>query len=106
MALLRFFKPPPHQRYVYKPRFWDPNKEELQERMDRASGQNQGDAETIKSRISDHFSRRASRGSVDSGFRERQVARSNFRLILVLAAVILLAYLVLTSIPDFFALFE
>ena len=106
MALLRFFKPPPHQRYVYKPRFWNPEKEELKERLDRASGDKDGDGEVMKSRISDHFARRSMRGSVDSGFRERQVARSNFRLILILAVVIVLAYLVLTAIPGFFEMFE
>jgi hypothetical protein len=35
MALLRFFRVPKHQQYDYKPRFWDPKKEELQERLDR-----------------------------------------------------------------------
>ena len=106
MALLRFFKPPPHQRYEYKPRFWNPEKEDLKERLDRASEEKKGDAEMMKSRISDHFIRRSSRGGVAPGFRERQVASSNFRLILVLAVIIILTYLGLTAIPGFFAMFE
>ena len=106
MALIRFFKPPPHQRYVYKPRFWDPDKEGLRERVDWASGEKKGDAEIMKSRITDHFARRASRGSVDTGFRQRQVARSNVRLILVLAVIIVLTYLVLTALPGYLVMFE
>lgn len=106
MALLRFFKPPPHQRYEYKPRFWDPEKEDLKDRLERASEEKKGDSEMMKSRISDHFSRRSSKGGVAPGFRERQVASSNFRLVLVLAVIILLTYWVLTAIPGFFAMFE
>ncbi|MBK7409677.1 MAG: hypothetical protein IPJ40_17500 [Saprospirales bacterium] len=103
---MRFFKPPPHQRYVYKPRFWDPDKEGLRERLDWASGEKKEDAEILKSRIADHFARRSSRGSVDSGYRAREVSRSNFRLVLVLAVIILLTYLVLMALPGYLVMFE
>ena len=106
MALLRFFKPPPHQRYVYKPRFWDPDKEDLKERLDQSSEEKKGDTNAMKSRISGHFARRSQRGSVAPGYRERMVANSNYRLILVLAAVIFLTYLVLRALPKFLIYFE
>ena len=106
MALLRFFRPPPHQRYVYKPRFWDPDKEDLKERLDQASEEKKGDADSVKSRIAGHFASRANRGSVAPGYRERQVANANYRLLIVLAAVIFLTYLVLRAVPEFLILFE
>jgi hypothetical protein len=101
MALMRFFKPPPHQRYVYKPRFWDPIKDGVKERIDKNT-----DPEVIKSRLSDHFSSRLSRGRVETGYRAKEVSRSNFRLILVLVVIIILTYLAFLTLPRFMVLFE
>lgn len=106
MALLRLFKPPGHQRYEYKPRFWNPEKEELKERLENASGAKELNTDAMKLRISEHFARRSSRGNVPSGYRMREINRSNFRLALVLAAIIFIAYLGLVALPDFLALFE
>lgn len=104
--MMRFFKPPLHQRYVYKPRFWNQEKEELKERLDRSSEDKKGDAEYMKSRISDHFARRSSRSGEAAAYRDKQVSRSNVRLIIVLAIIIFLTYLLLMSLPKFLILFE
>lgn len=106
MALFRLFRPPSHQRYEYKPRFWDPEKEELKERLEKAKGEQDVGAEAMKSRISEHFARRISRSSVSSGYRSREINRSNIRLALVLAMIVFIAYLGLVSLPRFLAFFE
>ncbi len=102
MALFGFIKPPSHQRYEYKPRFWDPEKEELKERLERGNG----DPEAAKSRISEHFSRRSTRGGGYSKYRHKEITRSNLRLAMVLAIIIFIAYLFLVALPDFLTLFE
>ena len=93
MALLRFFKVPKHQRYEYKPRYWDQQKEELQERMDRVK-RIQGDgADAMKARISSGL-KRGYRG--DQRLRKQRAMRSNMLLIGVIAVLVLLSYMALT----------
>jgi hypothetical protein len=101
MALIRFFKTPPHQRYVYKPRFWDPLKDDVKERVDKPS-----DSEEVKARIAGHFARRGRHGANTSGYRAREVSRSNFRLLIVLVVIILLTYMVFLTLPRFLVLFQ
>lgn len=93
MALLRFFRVPKHQRYEYKPRYWDPQKEELQERLDRIN-QIQGEGtEAMKARISSGL-KRGYRG--DQRLRKQRAMRSNLILIGVIVLLVLLAYAMLT----------
>lgn len=100
MALLRFFKVPRHQKFNYKTRFYDPRKEELEERLKRADGVKNGDTEAMKARISEGF-RGGGYHKVDTRFRARQVRRSNMVLIGVIAVLLLLAYLIFNIyLPD------
>lgn len=93
MALLRFFRVPKHQRYEYKPRYWDPEKEELQERLERVK-QIQGEGtEAMKARISSGL-KRGYRG--DQRLRKQRAMRSNLILIGVIVALLVLAYAMLT----------
>ncbi|MCR9288665.1 MAG: hypothetical protein NXI23_14915 [Bacteroidetes bacterium] len=93
MALLRFFKTPKHQRFGYIPRYWNPEKEELLERVKRAKGAGQGDTDAIKSRIRGGFKSRG--GYVTNDSRARQTARSNMILVIVIFALIVVSYLAL-----------
>ena len=47
MAVFRFLKLPKHQKYDYIPRYWDPQKEELDERLKRIEDIKSGDAEAV-----------------------------------------------------------
>jgi hypothetical protein len=105
MSILRFFRPPLHQRYQYKPRFWDPDKDELKERLEQATGEKKGDTDAMKSRIAGHFARRYTKSSMSGEYRLKQERSSNLRLILILAVIILLAYFVLTA-PNVLQYFE
>lgn len=93
MALLRFFRVPKHQRYEYKPRYWDPRKEELQERLEQVK-QIQGEGtEAMKARISSGL-KRGYRG--DQRLRKQRAMRSNLILVGVVVVLLLLAYVMLT----------
>jgi hypothetical protein len=94
MALFRFFRTPKHQQYDYIPRYWNPQKEELEERLKRIDDMKNGDAEAIKARLSGGFKRGGGgyqRGNAQ--FRRRQARRSNMTLLLVLVVLVFLSYL-------------
>jgi hypothetical protein len=94
MAILRFFRLPKHQQWDYKPRYWDPKKEELEERLKRIEEMKSGDAEAMKTRISGGF--RRGFGGGDYSARKSQVMRSNLILLGIIVVLVLLAYLFLT----------
>lgn len=91
MAMINFFKTPKHQRFGYIPRYWNPEKEELMERVERAKKLKAGDTEAIKSSIRGGFKTRG--GYVQNNARGRQNARSNMILVIVIFALILVSYL-------------
>ena len=90
MAVLRFFKTPKHQQYQYKPRFWDPKKEELEERMKQIEAAKEGDVEAMKARLAATFRKGYSN---DTHLRKRQVMRSNLILLGIIVLLIILSYL-------------
>lgn len=93
MAILRFFKLPKHQQYDYKPRFWDPKKEELEERLKRIDEIQSGGTAGAKARISGGFRRGY---SLDSKSRSRQVMRSNLMLVGIVLALVVLSYVMIS----------
>ncbi len=92
MAFIKFSKLPRHQQYQYKPRFWNPEKEDLEERLKRVEELKAGEAEGIKARLSGSF-RRGYQKAEDNRFRQRQVQRSNLVLLGVIALLLLFSYL-------------
>ena len=95
MALLRFFKVPKHQQYEYKPRYWDPRKEELEDRLKRIDKIKGRDAEAVKARLSGGF-RRGFEATGVKRSRRGQVMRSNLILVGIIVILLLLSYLLLT----------
>jgi hypothetical protein len=91
---LRFFKVPKHQQFDYKTRYWDPRKEELEERLKKVEERNKNSIEATKARISSGFRNKGYK--VDGSFRRRQAMRSNMILIVVITILLLLSYLLLT----------
>ena len=51
MALMSFFKTPKNQKFDYKPRYWDPKKEALEERLSKYKEENKGDTKAVKARL-------------------------------------------------------
>lgn len=96
MALLKFFRMPRHQRYEYKPRFWDPKKEAMDEKIDRLKKLKAKDPESIKARISGGFRQGGGGYEEAARARRRQTIRSNMFLLAIIVALVLVTYLLLS----------
>jgi len=90
MGLPRFIKLPGHKQFTYSPRYWDPEKEEREDRIRQ-----------IKAEMGIEISSDPNRSTIKRGsFRQaRQKAKvkatrtSNLRLVVILAVLLMLAYL-------------
>jgi len=92
MALRRFIKLPKHQQYQYKPRFWDPEKEELKDRLRRIEDQKTGGSEGMKARISSGMKKGY---LADARERKKLALRSNMVLFAVIIFLLGLCYVFL-----------
>ena len=89
---MKAFKLPRNQQFDYKPRFWEQEKEELEQRIKQFEG-NEGSPEEMKERISLRFRKRA---YVANGkYRSGQVAKSNKTLFLLILLFTIMAMFVL-----------
>ncbi len=85
-----FFRKVKHQRFNYKPRFWNPEKEDLENRVKAAKGtQDDHSPNAVKSRISNNLRR---------GFKSKHRSsrtssrRSTFMLLFIIVALVVLSY--------------
>ena len=91
----RLNKLPRHSTFDYKPRFYDPQKEERQQRM--ALQSEQSVEERMKSRIARGFDRSGSSQFAFRSERNAQSAASTRRLLMIIAAMFILAYFLLEA---------
>lgn len=98
---LRFLKLPKSQRYQYNPRYWDPEKEEMEKKVQQIKDrQNGASSASIRSRLASGGIRRGF--EVSGRGRKKQAMRSNFILIAVIIALLFLAYMLLNVyLPEF-----
>lgn len=87
------FRLPRNQQFQYKPRFWEQEKEELEQRIKQMQGDDDATAEEIKERISLRFRQKAY--STDIGYRQKQVRKSNLTLILSIVVLSLFCFVLL-----------
>lgn len=101
MGFLRLFRPPTHQQFSYKPRYWDPKKEEAEERRRRIDMIQEGGVEGVKERLRGGF-RKGAGGSVATGtYRSQRVRRSNVSLVIIMVVLVALSLILLTVyFPD------
>lgn len=92
MGFFSYGKRVKNQRFEYVPRFYDPEKEKLQERLDMNT--DASSPELSKLRIQDGF-RRRSRGSKE--LKQKMTLQANIRLFLVIFALCAIVYLILQS---------
>jgi hypothetical protein len=87
----RISKLPSTRKFVYHPRYWDPDKEDLESRLaaHRKVGQDHK-IELTKSRIASNF--RARKGNQGISFK-----KSNARLVVILISLIVLTYYFLNT---------
>lgn len=90
MGIPRFIKLPTHKQFHYSPRYWDPDREDLEERI-RVIKQEMGievPSDPNRTTIRRGSFRQASRKT-----RVRASRSTNVRLLVILAALFMLAYL-------------
>jgi len=95
----KMFNLPKPKRHAYKPRFYDPQKEELEKRVSRYDRLRENDPEAIKEGISNAF-RRGGRGGAGGYFeaakmRQRETRRSNFIILAIIMSLIAVCYILL-----------
>ncbi len=106
MAIFSFFHTPQPQRYRYIPRFYDPDKEELEARIKNATkgGADDSSTEAIKARMQAGFKRGH---SIDRKFKRKLRRRTNRRVMLIGVILALLAmYLIWVNQDMIFKLAE
>lgn len=88
MAFFRgIFRTPKHSQFTYVPRYYDPQKEALRERIAEIEKEKSDDAEAMKQRISSGLRR----GRGDASLRRRTVIKSNITVFVTLVVLVLLA---------------
>ena len=88
-----FFKKHKHQRFDYKPRYWDENKEDLESRVRLAKGEADNDPEAVKRRIANKL--RRSYNSSSKGKRSSS-KKSTIMLLMIIGALLVISYYLLT----------
>ncbi len=91
MALPKFIKTPKNQKFDYKPRHWDPKKEDLEARLKLAQG-DENSAEAVKSRLAGGFRRSF---NAQPSARNQSARRSNILLFAIIVVLVFVAYLIL-----------
>lgn len=88
------FKTPKHSQFDYRPRYWDPEKEEREERRRQLEMIKDSSVDGTKARITSGFRRGY---TSNSSYRRRQVMRSNLVLIGIIFALLFFCYIFLTQ---------
>ena len=93
MGLFSFHKRTKHRSFEYIPRYYDPEKEALEQRR-KLYDKSEDGLDMTKERIKSGFKHRY-RG--DQKFRSSQVSKSNIRLVYIILILAFLSYLFLQS---------
>lgn len=104
MARFSIFRTPKAKKFEYLPRYWDPEKEELEARLSRFKGKAHEDKEIIKTRISSGF---RAKYSPEMRSRSRAIRQSNTIRMAIFVILLLIAVIYLSEkIPKFVQLFD
>ncbi len=88
-------KRPKHRKFDYVPRFYDPQKEELEERL-ALYKEGTSDEDRAKARIKSGFRNRLGAPS-DKRQLRAQSMRANFRLVMIIGILAMLSYMFMKS---------
>ncbi len=91
--MLSFGKKPKHKKFGYVPRYWDEDKERLEEQIGKYKG-DVNEKEKVKQRISAGLRQRY---TGDESYRKAHTRKSNFRILYILIILMAISYLILTS---------
>jgi hypothetical protein len=93
MPGIGFGKRPQPRKFDFIPRFYDAQKEELEQRLAQYDESNR-DEEKAKNRIKSGL---RNRYYGDAGYRDSEVKKSNLRLLYIIVILIFVSYLILRS---------
>jgi len=91
--MLSFGKRPKHKKFGYIPRFYDEEKDQLQQRIDQHKGA-VSDKDKVKQRISSGL---RNRYVGDAAYKKASVKKSNLRILYILIILMFISYIILTS---------
>ena len=91
MGIPRFIKLPTYKRFEYSPRYWDPEKEEREERIRQIKQEMGIDIPSDPNRTT---IKRGSFRQVHRNTKIRASRSTNIRLVIILAVLLFLAYLI------------
>ena len=91
MGIPRFIKLPGHKRFEYSPRYWDPEKEEFEERVRQIKQEMGHDVPRDPNKTT---IKRGSFRQVRQQTKVRATRSSNLRLVVILATLLVIAYLI------------
>ncbi len=93
MLSFGFGKRPKHRKFDYRPRFYDEDKERLEEAVQQYKGEVKAE-DKVKARISSGLRQRY-RG--DEALRRSSTKKSNMRILYILVILMIVTYLILSS---------
>ena len=99
MARFNLFKQVKHQKFDYKPRFYDRDKEELEKRLKKyeaLADPESGTVEDTKNRIQSGLRSRQSYAA-DQSYRRKAVVKSNIRLFMIIGILAIISFLFISS---------
>ena len=91
MGIPRFVKLPSHNRFNYSPRYWDPEKEDREERIRQIKQEMGVEVPMDPTRTT---IKRGSFRQVNKKIKVKATRSSNIRLIIILGILLVLAYLI------------
>lgn len=94
MAMPRFFKVPKHQKFEYRPRYWDPDKEKMDARLKRNKKTQLSEKEARKIRMTSGF---RARYSTDKFNQSKAIRRSNLIRLAVFILIMAISIIVLSE---------
>ncbi len=104
MSFFKIFHRPKPKQYRYFPRFYDPDKEDLERRLRNAKGSMGNDTEALKARISSGL---RNKHLADRNFKKKLIIRSNLILFGSIVVLLILTYYLLTKyLPSLIQILE
>lgn len=85
------FKTPGHQKFKYRPKYYDPVKEELDERVRNKEIRSYDDKDALRMRISEGMKR----NQTHSKMRSKSTIKANITIALIATILAMMAFLVL-----------
>ena len=101
---MNMFRTPKHQKFIYHPRYYDPEKEELKERIRAAKGDQNSNLDQMKARIGQTYQKKHKSKQQIS---RQTIRKSNIMVFVIFLVLLIFTYFLLVEfLPSIEALLE